>query len=601
MAALGFSTTNAPGFSMGSVGTPRVSLPSSGLMTPESSYHPSSFSGIPVQAYQPSPLKLDTSSPFFSGSPGPTYAGKSVSSVPGTSGLRLDSSTPFLSGTPRPNTTIGGGNPLTAPNIADPTMVSAHIAQVVSASAARIGALQNAQYARAEQVSIGQMDQITAEKLNREDELKIRQEQVDLNEQLKAVVAGTAGPSVAELQYQRTSEEAARQQMGYAAARGTGGNYGLAMREAAQNQGLIQAQQSQGAAELRAQEVATARGQMGQLQEQIRAADIAVATTEANYRQQANMFNAEQVNQAKIRQAELNQAVNELNAQLQTQVSMFNAGQYNTKQIRDAELQTQVSMFNAGQTNATNQFNAGSMNAADQFNSSLSSQVNQTRAQIQATIDAHNQEDARIREISQKQMQQDTLNRATDYNNQLIRDQQLRDFQSQEAEKNRQATAAENEKQRLATITNMAMTNAGVGGSAQSMAESRDPVGTSTLTGMASGAMLGGKVGGPVGAVAGAVIGGGLGALTGKSAEDAQLEAYRQQWAKKHAYLLAAGIDPATLPQDQGGTANLGQTGLSSFADQAGDQMRAEQQARDAEELARRKETNDRLKAGAGK
>lgn len=557
--ALGFSTTSAPGFSMPSSSSsgsftsmPGLTLDRSNIFTAPK---PTTSQFTPTTPFTPAPS---------SSSPSGLYGFGSGSGV-GSFGVQTPTSrTQPFSAAFNPVTTtnggsydpsIGAGNPLSTPNIPDAERVQAHIAEVVQASAARIGEMQSAVAARAHAAQIGAMDQITAEKLNREDELKIRAEQVSLNEQLKAVVAGTAGPSVAELQYQRTSEQAARQQMGYAAARGTGGNMGLALREAGINQGQIQAQQSQGAAELRAKEVAEARSQMAQLQTAIRAADIAVATTEANYRQQANMFNAEQVNAAKIRQAELNTQVSQLNAQLGTQVNMFNAGQENAATIRQAELETQTSMFNAGETNTTNRFNAGSQNQADQFNSSLASQIASTRAQIQSNTDQFNSTDSRIREMAEKQRQQDIINRATDYNNQLTRDQASRDFSSTEAQKARDAAAVENEKNRSAMAGNAAAAS-----SAQAQAKADASTGNwvnTTFTRTAQGAAIGGAPG----AIGGFFVGfleGGEGFSNAHreaaAARGREVQANADEIARKRRALIAAGKNPADYPTSEGGT-----------------------------------------------
>jgi hypothetical protein len=560
--ALGFSTTSAPGFSVPSSGSSGYqSIPGLSLNTkapintqPSSTWTPTFTPNI-----TPSTPISYTSGP--AGIPGLSNFGSS-SAGSSTAGILPSKSQPY--GSPySPVTTsngggydpsIGAGNPLSVPNIPDAERVQAHIAEVVQASAARIGAMQSAVAQRAHAAQIGEMDQVTAEKLNREDELKIRAEQVSLNEQLKAVVAGTAGPSVAELQYQRTSEEAARQQMGYAAARGTGGNYGLAMREAAQNQGLIQAQQSQGAAELRAKEVAEARNQMASLQTAIRAADIAVATTEANYRQQANMFNAEQVNAAKIRQAELNTQVDSLNAQLGTQVSMFNAGQENQATIRQAELETQTNIANAGFQNSGNQFNAASQNSADQFNSNLASQIAATRANLQSSTDQFNSNDSRIREIAEKQRQQDIINRATDYNNQVTRDQAGRDFTSGENQKARDAAAAENEKNRAAMAGNSATANAN---QAQAAANASGKAWVDTVfTRTAQGGAIGGAPGAIVGFFEG-TLEGGFGFSNAHrdaaAAKGAEVQAHSDDYAKKRAALIAAGKNPADYPSSQGG------------------------------------------------
>jgi hypothetical protein len=476
-----------------------------------------------------------------------------------TSGVNPSSLDPFA-GTIAGRSTSGAspyGAPanLKPPTIPDATPVQAHLAELVQMSAARIGAFQNAIAERAQAAQIGKMDQITAATLNREDELKIRAEQVALNEQLKAVVAGTAGPSVAELQYQRTSEQAARQQMGYAAARGTGGNYGLAMREAAQNQGLIQAQQSQGAAELRAQEVATARGQMVDLQSQIRAADIAVATTEANYRQQANMFNAEQVNQAKIRQAELNNQINALNAQLGTQVSMFNTGQQNQRTMAQAEMEQQASMFNAGQANDTNRFNASSQNSADQFNSSMASQVAQTRAQITSTYDQFNATDARIRQMAEADRRQQLINQATQNNFTQVENQKNRDAQA--AKDALESADKERDRVNRTDIANISANASGSGAGGLGSSKGSD---SQVFWGNVSGgAALGGKAG-PWGALAGAaggaLIGGFNVSSNGRDKAKAQGEAVAKNRAAndaKRAALIAAGKNPADYPTSEGG------------------------------------------------
>jgi hypothetical protein len=381
----------------------------------------------------------------------------------------------------------------------------------VSASAAVIGELRQAIAARASAAQIGKMDQITAAKLNREDELKIRAEQVALNERLKAVENGTAGPSVAELQYQQTAEQAQRQQLGYVSARAGGGNYGLAMREAAMNQAGIQAQANQGAAILRAQEVATARAQMIQLQDQIRSNDIIVAKTEADYKQQANMFNAEQVNMAKIKQAELNTQVNMLNAQLETQASMYNAGQYNAGQIAQAQLETQTNISNAQLSTQVAMQNAANTLAVQQQQAALNQQLGISNAQLE-------------NDMNRTKMDINSLNERFQQEQTRIRQQADADRAQREKESMRAA--------------NVSIINSGGGlpggGGAAPQARVVTPTDTGTgqyksipdfleptaaageKRGQVVGPILGAYYGGPIGSMIGGVLGGPVGKYTGK-------------------------------------------------------------------------------------
>lgn len=104
---------------------------------------------------------------------------------------------------------------------------------------------------------------------------QFRRQQMGLASTLWGGIQGNS-PSVAELMYRRSADDAA--QSAAALAAGTrGANPGLAMRQALNAQAMTQGQAALGASQLRAQEIAQQRGELAQLLAQGRGMDIGIA------------------------------------------------------------------------------------------------------------------------------------------------------------------------------------------------------------------------------------------------------------------------------------------------------------------------------------
>jgi hypothetical protein len=213
---------------------------------------------------------------------------------------------------------------------------------------------------------------------------QMRARQVTLADLLTGAADGSSGPSAAQALFQQNSEAARRQQLGFAAARSGGGNFGLAMREAAQNQGLLDAQFAQGSGILRAQEMQAARAQLGDVLSNTRGADLSLATNQAGFQQQTNLANQAATNNqlAQFTAARnnllslgysLENATNIANAQFSNQASAFGANAFNSAQ-----------QFNTGQTNQGNQAFAGLQNQTAIANAGFGNAVNMQNATIAA-------------------------------------------------------------------------------------------------------------------------------------------------------------------------------------------------------------------------
>lgn len=223
--------------------------------------------------------------------------------------------------------------------------------------------------------------QMQAAQLNGANLSQDRAAQLALAQSLQGTIAGQT-PSVAQIQQGQAFDRIGAQQAGLAAAMGRGGNQALAMRTAMQNQGNAQAQAASQAALLRAQETATAQGQLGGLLGQVQGADVSVAGQNAQLSQGANQTNAQLSQQAALTNQANQQAVNQQNAQLQ-QAAMS----------QNATLAQQVNLANqqAGQqTTANNQqsmLQTRSQDIAQQQNLgqlTLGANQNQVNAQVGA-------------------------------------------------------------------------------------------------------------------------------------------------------------------------------------------------------------------------
>lgn len=119
---------------------------------------------------------------------------------------------------------------------------------------------------------------------------KSRNYQNFLAQQLQAQTLGQ-GPSLAQGQFQNNLDQSIAAQHALAAS-ATGGNIGLAQRQAAMNTGNLNVQAANQAAQLRMQEQLQAQGLLGQTATNQRGQDIGLATSQAGLTQNNQQFNA---------------------------------------------------------------------------------------------------------------------------------------------------------------------------------------------------------------------------------------------------------------------------------------------------------------------
>jgi hypothetical protein len=173
--------------------------------------------------------------------------------------------------------------------------------------------------------------QVTAAQLNTDPQAQFRQGQQDLVSQLQSAAKGDV-PSAAEIQGRQQMDQAAQQQLalvGMNHGRGAGAALRTAGRTIA---GLDQTAAGQ-AAQLRAGEMATARGQLGTALDAARGTDVSLAS----------------------KQADLTQGAGTTNAQLTTTTNISNADRAAAAAMKDADLKQAASTGNAAAINELNQ------------------------------------------------------------------------------------------------------------------------------------------------------------------------------------------------------------------------------------------------------
>lgn len=191
---------------------------------------------------------------------------------------------------------------------------------------------------------------------------QFRASQTGLVSGLQGAINGT-DPSVAAIMLRQATDRNIANQYALAQA-ANGQNAGLAARQAAINAAEIGQQSIGQQALLRAQEIATARGQLGSVLDSGRGQDIGLAQQQAGLQQQANLANQGATNSASATQ---------LGADVQTRLA--NAGFSNTANQTQAQLDAARAQFNATSANTAAQANQSAGLAAGTTNASLAQQV----------------------------------------------------------------------------------------------------------------------------------------------------------------------------------------------------------------------------------
>lgn len=289
------------------------------------------------------------------------------------------------------------------------------VGQYQGATAQRVGDIERVQGVNvqgAPQVTNGGpviAERANATTLDQQQQAEFRQNQKTLLGYLNGAIDGTA-PSVAKLQLDEATQRNEANQLGLASAASRGGNSALAMRTAANNIGMINQKAAADAALLRAQEIATARGQYGEVANSGRTTDVSIAGQNAGLLTGVSQSNAQLGTTANITGATLNQktssenagnavAVNSLRAQLAQAAQTTNANNNLSASTTNATLGTQVAT-----SNAKNQLDAQSLQAqlnqqastANAGNSLAAQTTNATLGTQASVTNANNQTSASI-------------------------------------------------------------------------------------------------------------------------------------------------------------------------------------------------------------
>lgn len=265
-----------------------------------------------------------------------------------------------------------------APNyIATPTVAAAPLINAPIISPTTIAPI--TKYAAS---TIAPTQNVTAARINMDPQAQFRQQQQDLATALQRSVNGTAGPTVAELQGQRQSDEAIQQQLALAAMNhGRGAN--AALRVAGRNIATLQAKAASDAMMARAKEQADSRAQLSDLLGTGRTQDIGLATTGAQLEQQANISNADRAAARAMKQADLEQAAAAGNAAAQNELNERQAALTAQTLTQNAANELETAKLNQGATidvNKTNAANAIEVGKANQGASVQTSIANAAEA-----------------------------------------------------------------------------------------------------------------------------------------------------------------------------------------------------------------------------
>lgn len=263
--------------------------------------------------------------------------------------------------------------------------------------------------------TLGGPGQAAAERIGGGDQMRGRQ--VGALDTLEGAAAGAA-PSAAEAQLQRGTDANIR--ANFAMAKSAKGYGGIAAMLGAQQQqeqaGLDLASRT---SELRANEMAQARGQYAQALGQARGQDIGAETTNAQLGADVSKFNAQQGQQMAIEQGRMTQQARADFAAASNQANLAQ-GQINLQTgIANQQASNDMSRFNAAQGNQVGQFNVTAGQQNQQFNAGLEATRQQFVAGQQGQIGMFNA--GQTNQTNLAQLDADMRQRGLD-------DQQRRDY-----------------------------------------------------------------------------------------------------------------------------------------------------------------------------
>lgn len=222
---------------------------------------------------------------------------------------------------------------------------------------------------------IGNIERVATPLLDTSQSGEFRQRQMSLADQLQAQARGE-GPSLAQMQLQRGTDQAIGNQLAFARSGRGMANPALAMRQAQQQIGSIGQAQALDAAMARLQEQRTAQQQLGGLLESGRGQDVKLETAQGELGLTASLANQAAFNANQQRQAELNQSA-----------SLSNQQAYNTGLGQQAGLNQESALAYANALNQTNLAQGGFTQQANIFNAGAINTAGLTQAQINAELE----------------------------------------------------------------------------------------------------------------------------------------------------------------------------------------------------------------------
>jgi hypothetical protein len=272
-----------------------------------------------------------------------------------------------------------------ASQIQDPDAINARTATARTAGRTQVGGV-----VQAAPTTVGPATGYGAASVNTAQSDQQRAYQEALQQHLQGVVAGTEGPSAAQLQQAQGNRAAMSSQL--AMVGGNKGYSGASQRQALRNVSALQQQNNAQTSVLRAQEQVQARGELANLTGQIRTQDIGTATTNAGLQQQARQEYAAAQNR-----------MTELQAQIRQQGGQFNAAQANEVTKLQAQLDAQRAQANATQGTDVSKFNAGQQNEVARAN--MEAQLRTNLANLDAQLKSRGMDDEQRRAYLQAYVQ----------------------------------------------------------------------------------------------------------------------------------------------------------------------------------------------------
>ncbi len=286
------------------------------------------------------------------------------------------------------------------------TMKAAQIDSARKANAAKVGPMATSNAAK-----VGPMASTDAARIEQAKQAQFRNQQQTLASQLADQAAGK-GPSLAQSQLKQATGRNIAQAMALGASQ-RGATAGQGLRQIAQQTTAANQQAAQQSADLRMQEQLQARGQLGQVLDTGRGADIGLATSQAGLQQQAGLANQDAANQGRLAQSQLSQqtalanqdAANQgrlAQSQLSQQAELANQDAINSFRSQQAQLNQQAGLSNQDALNAfktqranmqqqANMANYGAANQRDLANAQLRQDAFGNNAQFQQQAALANQ------------------------------------------------------------------------------------------------------------------------------------------------------------------------------------------------------------------